>query len=112
MEAGGSSPGEGDKALAALLLVHGVVMNGGIDHALVALSTDEYNAGIEGFRYFGLTRSATVLEEARSAKEADIDRLNTEYGIAVPGDNKLVHAFHLKLAASPEAFSPLREPDV
>ena len=33
LEGGGASPGPGDRALASLLLVHGLVINGGVHHA-------------------------------------------------------------------------------
>lgn len=109
MEAGGSAPREGDAALASLLLVHGMVMNGGIDHALETLSKEEYAAGIDGFRYFGLPKVASILQRARGAMETDFERLNAEYGSLVPSDSTLVHAFQAKLIVSPGVFSPLKE---
>jgi hypothetical protein len=44
LDAGGSPPREGDRALAALLLAHGMIMNGGVDHAVEALSAEELAA--------------------------------------------------------------------
>ena len=38
LESGGPAAREGDRALAALLLAHGMVMNGGVGHALEVLS--------------------------------------------------------------------------
>jgi hypothetical protein len=52
LEEGGRAPREGDRALAALLLAHGMVMNGGVQHATEALSADEMAAAAAGFRYF------------------------------------------------------------
>jgi len=112
MEAGGRTPREGDAALAALLLVHGMIMNGGLDHALETLSAAEYAAGIVGFRYFGLFKAAAILAKARDAKEAEFGQLNSEYGKVVRSDSDLVDAFELKLRASPDAFFPVRQSDV
>ena len=54
LDAGGSTPGLGDTALAGLMLFHGLAMNGGIEHALEILSPAEFDAAIAGFRYFDL----------------------------------------------------------
>lgn len=108
LELGGDNPREGDKALASLLLLHGMAMNGGIDHALEVLTPLEFSAALSGFRYFGLNRVAELLEGiGESVTEARAEKLHKEYGVAVPSDGTLVHAFRLKLLASPEAFSPV-----
>ena len=111
MEAGGSAPAKGDAALAALLLIHGMAMNGGLDHALEALSKEEFTKGIEEDRFFGLSNVASILEKMRNAKEFEYDSLDKEYGLAVPNDSTLVRAFERKLLSSPEAFSPLEGTD-
>src|SRR3546814_13999228 len=72
LEVGGTNPREGDKALASLLLLHGMAMNGGIDHAVEVLTPLEFSAALAGFRYFGLVRIAELLErseERRVGKE-------------------------------------------
>ena len=106
MDLGGPDPREGDTALAALLLAHGMIMNGGVDHALEALSKEQYAAAVRGFRYFGLSEAAAVLEKA-AAGVPDAAALDVEYGRVVSDDGRLVHAFRLKLVASPEAFAPI-----
>ena len=64
LEDGGPTPAEGDLALAALLRAHGVVMNGGVDHALEVLSAAELRAALAGYRYFGFEQIALLLEDA------------------------------------------------
>src|SRR3546814_16928417 len=92
------------------LLLHGMAMNGGIDHAVEVLTPLEFSAALAGFRYFGLVRIAELLESIGAfGTEVQAERLNKEYGAAVPSDSTLVHAFRLKLLASPESFSPLEE---
>jgi len=106
LEAGGANPLEGDKALAALLSVHGMVMNGGVDHALDVLPPSEVAAGIAGFRYFGLAEVAAVLEAA-SASNLDREFFDLKYAALIPADDIVVDAFHRKYRASPDAFAPL-----
>lgn len=107
MDAGGPAPREGDSALAALLLLHGMAMNGGLDHAIEVLGSGDYTLALNGFRYFGLDQAAAVLEQARGATEHQLEKLDAEYGAVVPSDSTLVHAFQVKLLSSPEAFAPV-----
>lgn len=105
LEAGGANPLEGDKALTALLAVHGMIMNGGVDHALEVLPALEFAAGIAGFRYFGLAEVAAVLEAA-SAADLGWERFNLRYAALIPADDTIVDAFRQKYHASPEVFAP------
>ena len=107
MEDGGRSPRVGDMHLSALLAVHGMFMNGGVDHALEVLSEDEYEAGIQGFRYFGLPAVASVLEAARGCEPDDRERFDQEYGVVVPNDAVLGTAFEAAFAFQPGSFAPL-----
>lgn len=110
MNGGGTRPGKADIALASLLRMHGMIMSGGIEHALAALSPQQFKAGVEGYRYFGLLGAAIVMEQARIkriTKNSELDQFNENYKILVPGDNALFRAFQVKLLASPEAFCPL-----
>lgn len=107
LESGGASPAAGDRALAALLLAHGLAMHGGVVHAMGCLSKSELAAAIEGFNYFGLTAASRVFEQAPDDTEETEERLNRMYWQAVPNDEVLVHAFRIKLVASPEAFAPV-----
>jgi hypothetical protein len=106
LEGGGSEPAAGDTALASVLLAHGLVMNGGVVHALECLSHAQLVAAIAGFKYFGLTTAAHVFEQAPDASAEE--RLNRLYWQAVPNDGALAHAFRIKLVASPEAFAPTK----
>lgn len=108
LEAGGAEPRDGDRALATLLLLHGMIMNGGVDHAFEVLSSEELESALKGFRYFDLDAVAKLLESAkRPITEAEVERLNTRYAAAVPNDSTLMHAFHLKLLAAPDSFAPV-----
>lgn len=107
MDAGGPDPRAGDSALAALLLLHGMVMNGGIDHALEVLSSSEYALAVQGFRYFGHEEAASVLEEATGSMRPRLEQLDEQYGMIVPSDSTLMQAFQIKLLESPDAFTPV-----
>ena len=107
LESGGPSPATGDQALAALLLAHGLAMNGGVVHALECLSQPEIAAAAAGFNYFGLAEAAHVFQQAPDDTEETEERLNKLYWAAVPSDETLAHAFRVKLLASPEAFAPI-----
>jgi uncharacterized protein DUF4375 len=120
----------GDRALQALLLVHGQVRNGGLDSALEYQSPQEIHNAIGGLRYFGLGDAARSIEtafevtfEARdiddpSAREEHLDRLSDsaherlerlhdDYIAAVPRDEVLEIAFRQRLRESPGDFEPL-----
>ena len=106
LERGGATPHEGDRALAALLLAHGLVMNGGVLHALGCLSRQERIDAIAGYRYFGLVAAADVLTKSYKQTGKAEEASNSAYWHAVPDDDALADAFHTKLAASPGAFAP------
>ena len=108
LDAGGEAPLQGDAALAALLALHGMIMNGGIDHALEVLDVAEFADGIAAFRYFGLDEAACVLEAATQA-DIGLELLNSKYGALIPDDGALVTAFEKKYAASPDVFAALED---
>jgi hypothetical protein len=107
LELGGSSPAVGDLALGALLLVHGAIMNGGVNHAFDCLDSTGIGAAIDGFRYFGLHDVAALLERALKADVEERERMDAEYGRLIPDDDTLVQAFEEMFKRSPERFSPL-----
>jgi hypothetical protein len=76
LDSGGPSPGKGDRALVALLRAHGLVMNGGVVHALASLSAEERSEAIAGFRYFGLLQAAEALSQAWDDSEESEERLD------------------------------------
>lgn len=107
----GSNPALGDCALAVVLLAHGAVMNGCVEHAHEVLGADELSAAIAGFRYFGVRAAAHVLALPLIDTEEATESADQAYWQAVPSDATLTHAFRAKLVSSPEAFAPLAQAD-
>lgn len=109
----------GDAALAAVLLCHGMAMNGGLLHAVEGLEPQQRAAAAAGFRLFGLDAAADAVEDvARLAADLPDDDLdaaerlegeaNRRYDAALPaGDETVEHAFREHLRARPEAHAPL-----
>jgi len=107
---GGRNAREGDSALAALMLAHGMVMNGGVEHAIVTLSPAEMAAAIAGFRFFGLTEIARLLEDVVQRGIEDEDQseaADRRYGEILPDEDTIQDRFHARFASSPEKFAPL-----
>ena len=105
-----SDPCEGDLALAGLLLAHGLVMNGGVEHALEVLSPAELEAAIAGFRYFTLDAVADLLAEASRgfSDDAEVEEVERRYGILISEDAVIGNRFEAVFALSPTAFAPVR----
>jgi hypothetical protein len=112
MEAGGNSPGPGDRALASLLLLHGLAMNGGIHHAMECLSPEELSAAIDGFTYFGFDKMAEwltnapddpLLREWTDETEAPAVFRYAEY---IPDDACLATHFEAVYSDRPSDFAP------
>ena len=57
----------GDRALAAMGLIHSLAMNGGVLHAVESLPPDELAARVNGYRYFGFADAASILEDIARA---------------------------------------------
>ncbi|MBC7755400.1 MAG: hypothetical protein H7Z20_01925 [Bdellovibrio sp.] len=106
LESGGSSPKDGDTALADLLLFHGLAMNGGVEHAIDILSLNEFGAALNGFRFFELGEVAAVLENAKGASDSTLDEIDELYNQMIPLDDTLYQVFERKLATSQDLFSP------
>ena len=105
-EAGGPNPAVGDRALAAVLLAHGAVMNGGVEHAIQSLSSEELLSAISGFNYFGLPAAAQAISSPSTSTDEALDAADRDYWRAVPSDDTLLHAFRLHLLSNPEAYAP------
>jgi hypothetical protein len=115
----GSLTQPGDRALADMMLFHGLAMNGGVLHALEVLSVDERRAALRGFRYFGLEATAVAIEEVADrwvstdhwlstlsddeARDLEVEA-NDRYGDT---DSVLEQAFRSRYNDEPEAFAPL-----
>ena len=104
-EYGGANPAPGDFALAAILLAHGAVMNGGVAHAHEVLSAEELAAAISGFNYFAIPAAAHLLALPPPDTEEASEAADRAYWQAVPSDATLTHAFRIKLLSHPEAFA-------
>jgi hypothetical protein len=116
----------GDRALQALLRVHGQVMNGGLVSALEYNAPEEIQEAIGGFRYFDLDVPARSLAMAFEiafdgggiAERGDhldalggevherLEQLEDEYYAAVPRDAVLEAAFRTRLSEAHEDFAP------
>lgn len=105
----------GDRALADMLLVHSLAMNGGVLDAVECLTADELAAGLRGYQYFGFEATGTVLEDAATRRngapddegylfslDAEADR---RYAIVVGDDAVLVRAFEAQYRREPNAFA-------
>jgi hypothetical protein len=110
----------GDRALADMLLVHGVTMNGGVLHALEFLDGCDRHGALDGYRYFGFDEVHALFDDVKrlvAEAEADgdddsLDDLETEaddrYHALVPADHVLDDAFRARFAALPDEFAPIR----
>jgi hypothetical protein len=109
---------DGDRALAAMIEVHSLAMNGGLLDAVEGLALDEVAAGVAGYRYFGLDGAAEVIEWVAN-RMADVDpddfdaveQLESEadrrYAAQVPDDSTLTRAFEAIYREHPGAFAPV-----
>ena len=109
----------GDAALVAVLLCHGMAMNGGLLHACQGLEPDQRERAVAGYRLLGLDAAADAVEDvARQAAALDEDdlaaaeRLEEEagrrYDAALPEwDETIDRAFREHLRRHPEQYAPL-----
>ncbi|MGY1782052.1 DMP19 family protein [Geodermatophilus sp. SYSU D01036] len=109
----------GDAALTAVLLCHGMAMNGGLLHAVEGLEPEQLGRAAAGFRLIGLEEAADAVEDvarrAAGLREDDLDaaeRLEVEadrrYAAALPEwDDTIERAFREHLRRSPGAYAPL-----
>ena len=113
LAAGGDSPGPGDHALASLLLVHGLVMNGGVHHAIECIEPAELLAAAEGYSFFGFDDVAAFLRGAADDPVLSTWTDDTEvaadrrYAEMVPDDSHLVARFEDVFHEHGEQFAPL-----
>jgi hypothetical protein len=107
LDSGGLVPLEGDRALADLLLAHGLIMNGGVEHGLQALTPNEFAAAIKGFRYFALNDVASLLEKSVDATENQLEQADDQYGKLLPDDETIAQRFEEFFHRNPKAFAPI-----
>ena|SRR5688572_7890659 len=110
-----SSLGRGDRALASLLLFHGLVMNGGLHHALESVKPEELLAAVDGYAFFGFDDVAALLRAADSdpvlgTVTDDMEvAANARYAKTVPDDSHLVARFEKVYAELSDQFAPVDE---
>lgn len=105
----GEGTGPGDRHLSALLLVDGMVQNGGPNHAADSCDPAEITAAVAAARYFGLGDLAEVIGELPAAaddEDAD-DRLSEAYHRLLPDSDRLSDALAARHAAAPGDFQPI-----
>jgi hypothetical protein len=113
LESGGDSPGPGDRALASLLLVHGLVMNGGVHHAIECVEPAALATAADGYAVFGFDAVAEFFRGASadpvlSVWDDDTEVMaNRRYEEMVPDDSILVARFEEVYRERPEQFAPL-----
>ena len=112
-EGGGDSPTTGDHALASILLLHGLAMNGGLHHAIECLAPDELADAIEGFAYFGFDGITVWLRAASSdpvlkewTDETEVAALY-RYAEFIPDDDSLVTRFEAVYQRRNSEFAPM-----
>ena len=117
-QGGGDQPREGDAALSAALVFHGLAMNGGVLHAYDVLSPEELGRARDGFAWLELSEVAQFLEDTAQSIAAtnwdDEDAVVTleasaddRYGLILPNDQALEDAFRRQFAMSRQSFSPI-----
>jgi hypothetical protein len=104
--------GVGDRHLSALLLVDGMVQNGGPNHAADGCEPAELAAAAAAARYFGVEDLAAVIEELPAAasgyEEKAIEmRLMQEYLDVLQDYGPLEAGIAARHAAAPEDFDPV-----
>jgi hypothetical protein len=113
LEGGGHAARPGDRALASILVVHGLVMNGGVHHAIDCVEPAELFAAAEGYAFFELDEVAAffrgvssdpILSEWTDKTEAVANR---QYAEMVPDDSALFARFQEVFRERAEQFAPL-----
>jgi hypothetical protein len=104
---GGSNPAQGDRHLAALLRVHGLIMNGGVQHAAETISPADISAAAEGFLFFGFEDVAMLLREVVESNDLDAELADKAYTEVISSEQVLSERFREVLSSRPHAFAPL-----
>jgi hypothetical protein len=113
LEAGGASPRPGDRSLASLLLVHGLVTNGGVHHAIECIERTEILAAADGYVFYGCDDVASFFRAAADdpllciwTDETEV-AANRQYAEMVPDDSYLVARFEKAYGERAEQFAPI-----
>jgi hypothetical protein len=113
---GGANLRVGDRSLADALKVHGLVMNGGVHHAVEVVGEAEVRAAALGFEYFGFQAIGDLLVAVlhdptlREWNDGTEEEANRRYWEVLPDDNALVEQFELVFRTRPEDFAAIDLP--
>jgi hypothetical protein len=113
LEDGGISPNAGDRALASLLLLHGLIMNGGVHHAIDCVGPLKLLAAADGYAYFGFPDVCAFFRGAAADPTllAWTDRTeivaNQRYSEMVPDDSHLLARFEEVFRERRDQFAPI-----
>jgi hypothetical protein len=103
----------GDRALAALLLFHGLAMNNGLLHPFECLQPRELAAAKSGYRLFGFDDVAELISDIGLAltlpKMSDSQEASFghRYSKSVPDDSALANRFEDYFKMHKSDFAPL-----
>jgi hypothetical protein len=99
-ENGGTEPLEGDVALTRMLLGHGYIMNGGLDH-FQDLSEQEQRESICGFRFFHFDCIADLILRTPRLSKDDLDHA---HNAVVEFDAGMLNKVRSYIEAHPHLF--------
>ncbi len=99
-ENGGPEPLEGDIALTKMLLGHGYVMNGGLEH-FEDLSEGEQRESMAGYRFFGFNDVADILANAPKLSTEDIPAAEEAFS---KFDSEMMDRLRRYIEAHPHQF--------
>ena len=99
-ESGGPEPLEGDVALANMLLGHGYIMNGGLEH-FEDLSEEEQRDSVSGFRFFSFNDIADLVLKA---PELSGDALDDAQNAFTEFDSGMLGKVRSYIEANPHQF--------
>jgi hypothetical protein len=112
----------GDRALAAVIGFHGLLMSGGLSHGL-AVDFGQADRAATGFRFLGAGDLGQLVEDACAVgaaladdpdaeltdeQEARLAELERRYNGLLPSDSRLLEIFGSYLTGHPEQFEPVR----
>jgi hypothetical protein len=105
----GAGTGVGDRHLSALLLVDGMVQNGGPNHAADSCEPGQLAAAAAAARYFDMEDLAALMEELPTAAsgnndEGVEDRLSEAYYRLTQDGERFDTALQARYAAAPKDF--------
>ena len=91
---------EGDVALTRMLLGHGYIMNGGLQH-FEDLSEQEKQESIAGFRFFSFDQIADVILGVPKLSDNELDAAQNAY---LEFDSAMVDKVRSYVEANPQQF--------